>query len=93
MAVNKMSETISSGFQLFSKSPDEMRIEVNFARRLLGFVQSLDVIDLHQWAVSGEFDKIFHPVNDETAPLVSTKFENLKPFDYQEWAKRNKVKD
>jgi hypothetical protein len=93
MAVKKMSETISSGFQLFSKSPDEMQIEMNFARRLLGFVQSLDVIDLHQWAVSGEFDKIFHQVDEEMAPLEFTKFENLKPFDYQDWAKRNKVKD
>jgi hypothetical protein len=88
-----MSETRSSSFILFSKSPEEMQIELNFARRFLGFVQDLDVIELHQWVVSGEFDKIFQAVDDETVPLEFTKFENLKPFDYQDWAKRNKVKD
>ncbi len=86
-----MSETRS--FILFSQSPDEMQIELNFARRFLGFLQSLDVIELHQWVVSGEFDKIFRAVDDETVPLEFTKFENLKPFDYQDWAKRNKVKN
>jgi hypothetical protein len=78
--------------QLFSQSPQEMQIEKNFARRLLELVRGFDPVDLHQWAVSGEFDKIFPPLDDETTPVTPTKFKDLKPFEYQDWAKRHNIK-
>ncbi len=88
-----MSNPTASGFQLFSKSPEDVQIELNFAKRLLGFVQGLDVIELHRWVVSGEFNKIFQAVDDGTVPAQFSKFENLNPFDYRDWAKQNRVKD
>jgi len=78
--------------QLFSQSPQEMQIEKNFARRLLELVRGFDAVDLHQWAVSGEFDKIFPPLDDETAPVAPKKFKDLKPFEYQDWAKLRNIK-
>lgn len=76
---------------LFSKSAHEREVEVSFARRLVAYTRTLSAAELHALVVSGKFNEIFPALDDETSPVTPRRFDSLKPFDYEDWARRNKV--
>ena len=76
---------------LFSDSEAEKQVEINFATRLFQFVRGLTVADVHELVNSGKFNQIFPPSGDEDQAAAPRRFEDLKPFDYLAWAKRNSV--
>lgn len=78
---------------LFSVSETERRIEINFAKRLSQLLRQRTVDEIQQWAVSGEFNRIFSALHDETSPVPERQFKDLTPFDYSDWARRNLEKD
>jgi len=78
---------------LFSESATEKQVEVNFAKRLLRYLGGLSVAEIHRLVNSGEFNTIFPALDDEATPVPPRRFEDLKPFDYQAWASRNRIKD
>jgi hypothetical protein len=78
---------------LFSDSETEKRVEINFAKRLLNYVGGLNVAEIHELVNSGEFNNIFPALDDEATRVPPRRFEDLKPFDYQAWANRNRIKD
>lgn len=78
---------------LFSVSEKEKEIEVKFFKRFLQLIHEQTADEIQQWAVSGEFNRIFSAFYDETSPVQERRFEDLKPFDYSDWARRNRLKD
>ena len=78
---------------LFSASATEKQVELKFANRLFNYVEGLTVRDIHRLVNSGEFNEIFPALDDEISPVAPRRFEDLKPFDYRAWAKRNQIKD
>jgi len=78
---------------LFSVSDTERQIEINFVKRLSQLLRERTVDEIQQWAVSGEFNRIFSVLYDETSPVPEQQFKDLKPFDYSDWARRNLLKD
>lgn len=76
---------------LFSKSESVRRVERDFLVRFAHYLRRLTVADLHLLVVSGRFNEIFPAVEDETAAVPPRRFEDVKPFDYESWARRAKV--
>ncbi|HMD31856.1 MAG TPA: hypothetical protein VKG84_08085 [Candidatus Acidoferrales bacterium] len=77
--------------RLFSKSSPVRRVERNFLVRLGRYVRALTVPDLHSLVVSGEFNEMFPALEDETSSVAPRRFEDLKAFDYDDWARRTKA--
>ena len=75
--------------EVFSESVRERDIEIKFASRLFRYLEELKVPDIHRMVNSGEFNRVFPALGDESSPVAPSRFEDLKPFDYQDWAKRN----
>jgi hypothetical protein len=78
--------------KLFSQSPTEKAIELDFLRRLAALLPSLPAADLQRLALTGEFKEKFPAIEDETTP-APPRFEELKGFDYDDWASRHEVRD
>jgi hypothetical protein len=78
---------------LFSESPSNKEIEVNFAVRLMRYIRGLTVDEIHRLVNSGEFNEIFPALDDEATRVPPRRFEDLKPFDYRAWAERNRLKE
>jgi hypothetical protein len=78
---------------LFSESPSNKEIEVNFVVRLMRYIRGLTVDEIHRLVNSGEFNEIFPALDDEATRVPPRRFEDLKPFDYRAWAERNRLKE
>jgi len=78
--------------QVLSKTAPEREIELNFVRRFVAATELMTVTRLHELAVSGKFNELFPPPCDE-GPVPLERFDDVKPFDYADWAKRNNVPD
>ena len=64
--------------QLFSQSPTEKAIELDFLRRLAALLPGLPAAALQRLAVTGEFEDTLPAIEDQTTPAPARRFEDLK---------------
>ena len=75
---------------LFSKLAAEKQVEISFVGRLFHLAHDLTMAQFHGLVNSGEFNKVFPAIVDETSPVAPRRFEDLKPFSFQDWSDRNR---